>query len=546
MESRKTNYKFYTIIKNLLLVFSIAFFLNNNTFANQTDKREYNKSCKHWIEDGPKIELLLQNGQPIKIFTDNFVKKNKNIKLIFNEVEKKNKYILGLDNNLKCVFTEYSLEEIKDIRFDLVMYDLCKLLGFGNVPPIVWRDDLVIDGKKHRGTLQLYFEKMDLEGYDDEDLRRSMLGISQQELDEYRVFNLLMGTWNTSLENLSICGGGYLVHDDASGMKLRQVFEKYGEVPFVLFHEFVDAQVSNSIKEYEKALKQNEEFYEQEKLKAKQERHKMRVELQKQKVEEEKKLQQMKTAFQQQREAYLKQQKEILRQQEEFRKQQEEMMKRQQALQSQNFPYSQQQNYGQNQINNQQQNYYPYQQNYAPVLPQNVPQQEIYDPYQNMPEPTNPQLDYIEQQIQFLDEQDALADVKYEPFPFYTVLHINENERYKIAGYYSYNPPHFDHNYIIWKRNYWLQVSDPKVQNEIKYVLFPKLLTSTMKEKIENFKRVRVLEFFLKNRYYRMQEDQIQEYITKCIPYVDAIMERCQMLLDEFKRRELEENQSSN
>jgi hypothetical protein len=178
-------------------------------------------------------------------------------------------------------------------------------------------------------------------------------------------------------------------------------------------------------------------------------------------------------------------------------------------------------------------------------------QQQIYDPFQNIPEPTNPQIDYLEQQIQFLeqqikflDEQDELADVKKEEtFPFYSSLPLNDDERNRIACYYAYNPPKFEQNYIIWKHNYWLQFADAKAQRDIKYVLFPKFLTRKMKDTLEHFTRVRALEFFLKSRYYRMHEEQIAEYIQKCIPYVDAIMERRQMILDEFQRREDEEKQ---
>lgn len=277
-------YKFY---KNFSFVL-LTLLSTNKIFANETDKREYEKSCAHWVEDGQKIEFLLQTGQPVKILNDISVKKEKLIDLIFNEKERRKKHVLQLDNNLRCVFTEYSLDEIKDLRFDLIMYDLCKFLGFGNVPPIVWRDNLVIDGKRYRGTLQLFFEKLDLKGYDEENLKRSMLGISQRELDEHRIFNLLFGTWESSFENLSICGGRYLVHDDSSGMKLKQVFERYEEVPFVLLHECDDKQVSKFITEYEEQVKKSDEIYEQEKLKAKKERQKVREQLQKQKAEEEK------------------------------------------------------------------------------------------------------------------------------------------------------------------------------------------------------------------------------------------------------------------
>ncbi|MDR2402360.1 MAG: hypothetical protein LBD32_02780, partial [Cytophagales bacterium] len=517
MEGCKKNYKFYQRhhIKNFSFIFLTLLFPSNKISANETDKREYEKSCAHWIEDGQKIELLLQTGQPIKILNDNSIKKDKLINLVFDEIDKRKKYFFRLDNNLQCVFTEYSLEEIKNLRFDLILYDLCKFLGFGNVPPVVWRDDFVIDGKRYRGTLQLLSAKMDLKNYGEDDLRRSMSGISQRELDEYRIFNLLFGTWESSLENLSICGGYYLVHDDSSKMQLKQVFEKYGEVPFVLFHECDDKQVSKYINEYEDFVKKSDELYEQEKLKAKKERQKVREQLQKQKVEEEKKLQQVKDAFQKQKEAYRKQQQEILRQQEEFRKQQEEMMRKQQE------EMARQQQIFQNQ-QNQYQNFSP-QQNLAPnqsqqiytaTTAQNFPQQnsqqlpQIYDPFQNIPEPTNPQIDYLEQQIKFLDEQDELADAQVvEPFPFYSSRPLDEEERNKIACYYAYNPPRFKQNYIIWKHNYWLQFSDEKAERDIKYVLFPKVLTSRMKEKLQQFTKVRALEFFLKSRYYRMHEE---------------------------------------
>lgn len=559
-------------IKNITLLCFLSIIPTNKAFSNETDKREYEKSCKHWVEDGQKIEFLLQTGQPIKLLNYPYPQKDKLINLVYKEVNNRKKYLFQLDNNLKCVFTEYTLDEIKDLRFDLIMYDLCKFLGFGHVPPIVWRDNFVIDGVKHRGTLQLFFDKLDLKNCDDDEIKRSMWGISQQELDEYRIFNLLFGTWESSLEQLAICGSFYLVHDDSSNMKLKQVFEKYGEVPFVLFHESDDKQVSKFINEYEEYVKKSDEEYEKEKLKAKQERQKMRDEirknqepLKKQKAEEEKKLQQMKDAFQKQKDDYFRQQKEFLRQQEKMRRQQEEMMRKQQeemakqmVLQNQNY-YQMQQNYQQMQQMSgvQQQNFSMQQQtllqqNILQQLPQAMPQQQqIYDPFQNIPEPTNPQIDYLEQQIQFLeqqikflDEQDELADVKKEEtFPFYSSLPLNDDERNRIACYYAYNPPKFEQNYIIWKHNYWLQFADAKAQRDIKYVLFPKFLTSKMKDTLEHFTRVRALEFFLKSRYYRMHEEQIAEYIQKCIPYVDAIMERRQMILDEFQRREDEEKQ---
>ena len=145
--------KIRSFVKNASLISFITIFSVNKVFSKETDKREYHKSCAHWVEDGQKIEFQLQTGQPVKILNYPYPQKDKLINLVIKEIESRKKYFFELDNGLKCVFTEYSLDEIKDLRFDLIMYDMCKFLGFGHVPPIVWRDNFVIDGQKHRGTL---------------------------------------------------------------------------------------------------------------------------------------------------------------------------------------------------------------------------------------------------------------------------------------------------------------------------------------------------------------------------------------------------------
>ncbi len=497
----------------------------DSALCRETDQKEYDRSCKHWLEDAKRIEEMLKHGQPIRIFANPLKENKKPFEVIDNAIRNKKRHVFILDNDLKCVFTEYSLEEIKDIRFELVMYDLCKFLGFGNVPPVVWRDNFVIDGKRHRGTLQLFFEKTDIEGYDEDNISRSMAYISQKELDEYRIFNLLFGTWEPRLERLAICGGTYLVHDNASNMRLQQEFEKFGEVPFVCLHDFGDNEVSEYTKACEEAIKKNEEALEQEKLRAKQERAKMRKELEKQKIVEEKKLLEVKQAFQKQKDDYYRQQKEFAKQQAQFLQQQQN----QQFLLGQNPQVSPGYNI----------QVFPAQPAFQQNPPQQNPAPQQYDPFANVPEPTNPQLDYINQQIKFLDEQDELADAEVvEPFPFETALHLNDGERSKIAALYKYSPPAFEQKYIIWKRNYWFQFAGEKAQHDIKYVLFPRFLTGEMKDKVESLNRVRVLECFLKNRYYRMQKPQIQEFFDKCIPFVDAIMCRRRMLLNFFKAQE--------
>ena len=44
-------------IKNIPLICLFFIAPVNKVFSNETDKREYEKSCKHWIEDGQKIEF---------------------------------------------------------------------------------------------------------------------------------------------------------------------------------------------------------------------------------------------------------------------------------------------------------------------------------------------------------------------------------------------------------------------------------------------------------------------------------------------------------
>ena len=95
-------------IKNITLLCFLSIIPTNKAFSNETDKREYEKSCKHWVEDGQKIEFLLQTGQPIKLLNYPYPQKDKLINLVYKEVNNRKKYLFQLDNNLKCVFTEYT------------------------------------------------------------------------------------------------------------------------------------------------------------------------------------------------------------------------------------------------------------------------------------------------------------------------------------------------------------------------------------------------------------------------------------------------------
>jgi hypothetical protein len=184
----------------------------------------------------------------------------------------------------------------------------------------------------------------------------------------------------------------------------------------------------------------------------------------------------------------------------------------------------------------------PQQQMMSPQIPNQygmAPQQQIGMPPQvNLqPQPYNTYvLDQIDQQLKMLDDMDEKENFEAkEPFPFEMATHLNDEEEYRIIYHYQCIPPSLPHKYIIYDRNYWLQV-DNKEQVEIaKFMLYPNQVSSDIIETLERLSSTGLWNIFLSRMYKRRHDDQIKQYIETVRPIIEGINERRLMLISQFK-----------
>lgn len=461
-----------------------------------------------------EIENILQHSRVVQVIT-NYEERCTSDSIVYNNTKCTKKYVVRLSNGLECIFVQQDLDQIRGVHCDLIAYDISKFLKIGHILPIVWRDDVVINGEKVRGTLQLKPSIAETKGLKLRDIIKKRLITSQKELDNYRILNFLLGLWDISVEEIHIDNNtGCLIHDNFDNMLIPQQLSTYGDIPFILFNHFYDFQIPDYIKQMEGMVATYKRQVEKIKDDNKKQRNKVRQDLLKTKREEERKKQQ----FEHQQQKMIDAQKKMLE------KQQKAFEAQQKALEAQQKAFEKQQ------------------QMMSPQIPNQygiTPQQQIGMPPQvNLqPQPYNTYvLDQIDQQLKMLDDMDEKENFEAkEPFPFEMATHLNDEEKYRIIYHYQCIPPSLPHKYIIYDRNYWLQV-DNKEQVEIaKFMLYPSQVSSNIIETLERLSSTGLWNIFLSRMYKRRHDDQIKQYIEIVKPIIEGINERRLMLISQFK-----------
>ena len=190
-----------------------------------------------------EIENILLHSRIVQVIT-NYEEQYTSDSIVYNDTKGTKKYVVRLSNGLECIFTQQDLDEIRGVHCDLIAYDVSKFLGIGHILPIVWRNDIVINGKKVRGTLQLKPSIAKTKGLKLQDIIKKRLITSQKELDNYRILNFLLGLWDVSVGEIHIDNNtGCLIHDNFGNMLIPQQISTYGDVPFILFNRFYDFQI---------------------------------------------------------------------------------------------------------------------------------------------------------------------------------------------------------------------------------------------------------------------------------------------------------------
>ncbi len=228
-------------------VICLPFLLQGDVFAKKADtdnasasviekaeKIDFSNAPALWKEKSNEIEDKLLKGQPVEIKSMREYLLERGMTVDFSG----NVFVVYLNNGLKCVFKYYDdTQEKTKTKSEIIAYKLSKETGIGNVPPVVWREIKLNDGKIAQGYLALFVNsEIDILNYEDDDFFDMLKKMDSTEINNYKIFNFVFGNFDVGAHNLLICDGKPIMIDNETIDNPWCV--RYGEVPFVIFYAF--------------------------------------------------------------------------------------------------------------------------------------------------------------------------------------------------------------------------------------------------------------------------------------------------------------------
>lgn len=135
-------------------------------------------------------------------------------------------FLVILENGIKAVFKE---SETSCSAAEIAAYKASLYLGFPHVPPVALREHAGMKGSIH------LFVNTSIDLLKANEYKKALQKMSQEDIDNLKIFYFIFGQWDTGPHNLLTCCDGSKVYpiaiDNAAIQSIQYV--RYGELPFV-------------------------------------------------------------------------------------------------------------------------------------------------------------------------------------------------------------------------------------------------------------------------------------------------------------------------